>query len=68
MKYIVIDESIGTKRGEIKNRLKGILSGVKNKCTAKKSVSWRPENDLQQVMYFEFDETERGMFDIIVLI
>ena len=32
-------------------------SGQKEK---KKSIRWKPDDKLQQVFYFELDETERG--------
>jgi hypothetical protein len=49
-----------------KNRLpKGILVYVKKRKVDKKSVSWKPEKDLEATRYFELDETERGWYIII---
>lgn len=42
-----------------KSNIKSVLVYVRNK-SSKKSVSWKQENDLVQVSYFEHDETERG--------
>jgi len=52
-----------TKNNDISNNtdgLKSILVCVKNK-SSKKSVSWKPENVLVEISYFEHDETERGI-------
>lgn len=45
--------------GEDKSNIKSVLVYVRNK-SSKKSVSWKQENDLVQISYFEHDETERG--------
>lgn len=42
-----------------KSNIKSVLVYVRNK-SSKKSVSWKQENDLVQISYFEHDETERG--------
>lgn len=52
----IIDDS------DNKGDLKSILVYVRNK-SSKKSVSWKQEDVLVQVSYFEHDETERGMYD-----
>jgi len=43
-----------------KDGLKSILVYVRNK-SSKKSVSWKQENVLVEVSFFEHDETERGI-------
>lgn len=53
----VIDDEIC--EPEDKSGLKSVLVYVRSK-SSKKSVSWKQENDLVQVSYFEHDENERG--------
>jgi len=57
--FKAIDESTTNNCDDEKSGLKSVLVYVRNK-SSKKSVSWKQENDLVKVSYFEHDETERG--------
>lgn len=66
-KCLAADESTTINAVDNKVSLRSVLVYVRNK-SSKKSVSWRQENDLVQVSYFENDETERGMLLYFYLI
>ncbi|XP_060876744.1 serine/threonine-protein phosphatase 1 regulatory subunit 10-like [Metopolophium dirhodum] len=53
-----IDESTTNNSNDDKSGMRSVLVYVRNK-SSKKSVSWKQENDLVKVSYFEHDETER---------
>eukprot|EP00102_Acyrthosiphon_pisum_P001948 XP_001942920.3 PREDICTED: putative mediator of RNA polymerase II transcription subunit 26 [Acyrthosiphon pisum] len=53
-----IDESTTNNCNDNKSGMRSVLVYVRNK-SSKKSVSWKQENDLVKVSYFEHDETER---------
>lgn len=66
-KRLAADESTESNNVDNKDGLRSVLVYVRNK-SSKKSVSWRQENDLVQVSYFEHDETERGKLIYFYLI
>lgn len=63
--FKVIDESTTNNNfNDNKSGMRSVLVYVRNK-SSKKSVSWKQENDLVKVSYFEHDETERGIVIIL---
>jgi len=64
--FKAIDESTTNNCNDNKSGMRSVLVYVRNK-SSKKSVSWKQENDLVKVSYFEHDETERGIAYILIL-
>jgi len=62
--FKAINESTTNNCNDNKSGMRSVLVYVRNK-SSKKSVSWKQENDLVKVSYFEHDETERGIAIIL---
>lgn len=46
--------------------VKGVLVHFKSRRGPKKSVCWKEEKELEDIRYFEMDETERGNSILII--
>lgn len=62
-KCVVNDESTINGNGDLKNGPVCICNILQ-----KKSVSWKQDSDLVEVTYFEYDESERSTYFILIII